>query len=105
MKERTRLKFKGRHYSVKAFVSLGLGITSLAGYIIMTAVSEKSAGQAGPAVGMAGVIMAILAIAGFVLGLRSLKERDIFYSFSYAGISLSGIALIIYLVSYIVGLL
>ncbi len=101
---RGRLKFQGRHYSVKAFISLVAGAVALLAYIVLALVSRGYGGTAPFAVGVVGVFMAILSITGFILGALSLRERDIFYGIGIAGIVTSGISMVIYLVSYILGL-
>ncbi|MBP5160033.1 MAG: hypothetical protein ILP10_07010 [Lachnospiraceae bacterium] len=89
---------------MKAFVSLGAGVVAVLAYIVLALISQMSGGNAGFSVGVTGFCMAILSIVGFILGLISLRERDIFYAFPIAGIVTSGLGMLIYLVSYILGL-
>lgn len=98
-----RLKFKGRHYSARAFASLGMGIVAVIAYIVMAIIAHKANGNAGIAVGIVGMGMFVLSLAGFIVGFRSLKERDIFFGFSVAGMGVCTFSLIVYLVSYIIG--
>ena len=105
LREHNKLKFKGRHYSVRAFVSIGHGAVSLIGYIVMAVLSEQSGGNAGFGIGVAGLFMAAVAVGGLIIGLKSLKERDIYMSFVYAGVIVNSVAFVIYLISYVIGLL
>jgi len=46
-----------------------------------------------------------LALLGFVLSYKALKQRDIFYRFPMAGLITNGLMLIIFMVIYILGII
>lgn len=55
-------------------------------------------------IGVAGILLFILALFGFILSYRELKQRDIYYRFPMMGIISSGLMLIILMIIYILGL-
>lgn len=98
-------KFKGRHYSVRSVIALGMGAAAAGAYIFTAVYSGLHGGNAGFFAGVLGMICFVAALAGFILAVTSFKERDIYYGISVAGCILNGISLVTYLVSYILGII
>ena len=76
----------------------------LLGFIAISLVSGVYDGKSGLLIGIAGILLFVLALFGFVLSYKELKQRDIYYRFPMMGIITNGIMLIVLMIVYILGL-
>lgn len=74
------------------------------GFVGLSIISGVYGGEAGLIIGILGIALFVLALVGFILSYRELKQRDIYYRFPMMGIIANGIMLIILVIVYIVGL-
>jgi hypothetical protein len=74
------------------------------GFIAISIVSGIRKGEGGMLIGIIGIILFVIALFGFILSYRELKQRDIYYRFPMIGIITNGIMLIIFMIIYIAGL-
>ncbi|TAH73841.1 MAG: hypothetical protein EWM47_02225 [Anaerolineaceae bacterium] len=81
-----------------------IGIIVLLGFIALSIVSGIYDGDAGLLIGIIGIFLFVLALFGFILSYKELKQRDIYYRFPMIGISTNGIMLVILMIIYILGL-
>ncbi|MBQ3544698.1 MAG: hypothetical protein IJA34_06905 [Lachnospiraceae bacterium] len=84
-------RFTDKNNSSGGIVSSILGAISLCLVVVGVVISYKENGNAGLAVGAIGSIAFILNCIGMIIGLRSFKERDKFYLFSWIGVIANGI--------------
>lgn len=81
-----------------------IGILVVLGFIAISIVSGIRKGEGGMLIGIIGIILFVIALFGFILSYRELKQRDIYYRFPMIGIITNGIMLIIFMIIYIAGL-
>ncbi len=72
-----------------------LGVISLATLLYAIVMSYLRAGDIPRQYGAAALLVMIFAFVGIALGLLSRTERDKFYLFSYLGIALNVLALVV----------
>ena len=72
-----------------------LGMISLASLIYAIVMSYKNDGVVPTQYGAAALLVTIFALTGVVLGVISKAERDKYYIFSYLGIILNVLALVV----------
>ncbi len=86
-------------------VSLLIGIIALVLSICLVIGSSRARGQAGFGYGISGMFTMLLAICGFVIGVRCYKQEDIYYMFPNLGVGLNGALALGYITLYFVGIL
>lgn len=74
------------------------------GFIVTSIISGINGGQGGLVIGIAGILLFVLAIIGFIISYKELRQRDIYYRYPMIGIITNGIMLILLMVIYIMGL-
>lgn len=100
-----RLKFKGRKQSVRAIIALIMACAAISALFIMVILNGIYYVDINIIFGIAGILAFGISIAGFVLAITSMKERDIFYGIPITAISMNGISIVVYFVLYIMGLI
>lgn len=101
---RNKVKFKGRKHSIKGILSMVIGIVSLAGLVILSVISGVSGGMGGGEFGVIGIACFAFSITGFVMSIKSLKERDIFLAAPVTALLLNSITMITFFVLYLIGI-
>ena len=76
-----------------------------AGFLTASIISWKADGSAGIVVGYIGIGCLAVAILGFVLGVRSLRERDIQYFHPIFGLVANSIMMVALVALYLTGIL
>lgn len=104
-KKRESIQFSGRRHTALGILSAVVGIITFAGFIVTCFVSGIYGGESGFLIGLIGFLLFALALLGFVLSYKALKQRDIFYRFPMAGLITNGLMLIIFMVIYILGII
>lgn len=99
-----KIKFKGRKQSTRGIIGFVFGIAALVAFLVMIILGGVYYVTVNLAFGITGIVAFALSIAGLVLGIKALNERDIFLQLPIAGVVLNGISLVIYLVLYIFGI-
>ncbi len=81
-----------------------VGIAVTLGFVTVSIVSGVMGGQGGKLLGILGLLMFALAVFGFILSYKALKQRDIFYRFPLIGIVLNGFMTVLFVIIYILGI-
>ncbi len=102
-KKRDMIHFSGRKHTKLGILSAIIGIVVTTGFLAVSIVSGVMQGEGGELFGMLGMLLLALAIFGFVLSYKALKQRDIFYRFPLIGAVLNGFMTILLIIIYILG--
>ena len=95
MAKKNSYMFTNREHSQKGIMSAILGVISLATLLYAIVMSYLREGDIPRQYGAAALLVMIFAFVGIALGLLSRTERDKFYLFSYLGIALNVLALVV----------
>lgn len=87
--------FTNKSHSDKGIMATILGVISLVTLIYTIVMSYRNAGNIPSQYGAAALLATIFAFIGVGLGLVSKTERDKYYFFSYLGIILNALALLV----------
>ena len=104
-KSKSNVMFTSRNHSKMGILSTILGAASIIVLIVLSLVSGFHGGNSGMMIGGIGLSALIFSIAGFIIGIQSLKEEDVYYVLPVIGTSINTITLITYLMIYIMGIL
>ncbi|RHP95087.1 hypothetical protein DXA19_09835 [Firmicutes bacterium AM59-13] len=94
--------FTNKKHSDKAIMSTILGIISLISMGIVTYLSYRGGGVMHGGYGVTGVLATIYSLIGLILGIVTLRDKDIYRIFPVLGtvfnfIALAGISFLLYL--------
>ncbi len=103
-KKKETIQFSGRRHTKAGIISAFIGILVVLGFIALSIVSGINSGEAGLLVGIIGILLYVIALFGFILSYKQLKQRDFYYIFPTIGIISNGIMLIFLMIIYILGL-
>lgn len=98
-------KFSGRNHSIRGLISVIIGGITLLALIILSVISSLSGGNGGLILGIIGMVLFVMSIAGFILGIKSCREKEIFYTAPVVGMVLNGLLSIVFFVLYMVGII
>lgn len=104
-KKKESFKFSGRSHSIKGMISFALGLSIILTLLVLMFTSSLSSGNGGIQYGIIGLILAILSIYGFALGIKSCKEKEIYYTAPISGVVINGGLIIIFITLYLIGFL
>lgn len=102
-KKKEMIHFSGRSHSKTGILSAIIGIVVVAAFLTISIISGVMRGKGGMLLGIMGLLLFALAVFGFVLSYKSLKQRDIFYRYPVIGLVLNGFMTITLLIIYILG--
>lgn len=97
------VKFRGRHHSWRAIIFLIVGSLALVAFFVMSFWAALHEGAVF-SFGIIGLLTMAATLAGVIICARAMNERDVFISLPIAGIAVNGVAFLIYLIAYVVGL-
>lgn len=103
-RRREKYQFTGRKHSVRGMISFILGFLVLAGFVVLSILSGLAKGNAGTYVGIIGLLLLLLSTLGIYMGVRSCKEKDIFYRYPVLGVIINGFFLVIFTILYLIGI-
>lgn len=103
LKRKEGFKFSGRNHSVKGMISFLIGLFVLFAFLVLVILSSVSGGNGGMLLGILGILFAFFNIGGFVIGIKSLKEKEIYYVAPVGGIILNGILIVVFFMLYLLG--
>lgn len=89
--ERHGYRFTNKHNTRGGVISTVIAIIAFAALVVGIVISYRAKGNAGLIVGAAGAMAFLVSTAGLITGLKSFKERDKFYIFSWVGTVSNGI--------------
>lgn len=95
MSHKNSYMFTNKSHSDRGIMATILGIISLATLAYTLVMSYRNAGNIPSQYGAAALLVTIFAFIGVALGLYSKTERDKYYFFSYLGIILNVVALLV----------
>ncbi|MCM1038033.1 MAG: DUF6142 family protein [Roseburia sp.] len=95
MSHKNSYMFTNKSHSGRGIMATILGIISLTTLAYTLIMSYKNAGDIPGQYGAAALLVTIFAFVGVALGLISKTERDRYYFFSYLGILLNVLALLV----------
>ena len=98
MGKKSRLKFQGRKHSKKGIAAMFLALLSFAGLSAASLISASAKGEA-------GIVVGYLAVAGFVLGIVSLREPDILYFQPVFGVAVNALIMVALISLYLTGMM
>lgn len=104
-KSKSNVMFTSKKHSKSGIISTVLGIVSIIVLIILALYSGFHGGNSGMVIGGIGLAALIFSVAGFLIGIQSLNEDEVYYGFPVVGTSLNTILLIVYIIIYIMGVL
>lgn len=103
-RKKEMIHFSGRKHTVMGIASAAMGLFEILGFIIISIISGLAGGKGGAALGVAGILLFCMAVAGFLLSYRSFKKKDIFYRFPVMGMVMNGFMIIFLLIIYMLGI-
>lgn len=103
-KKRESIQFSGRKHTKLGILSAVIGLMAVLGFITLSIISGIYGGGGGLLIGIAGICLFFIALLGFILSYKELKQRDIYYKFPMIGIITNGIMLILLMIIYILGI-
>lgn len=103
LRRKEAYKFSDRKHSIKGILSFSIGILSGISLLILIFVSSLSAGNGSLLLGMAGIACCGITVAGFFLGMKACKDKEIYYTAPVAGLIINGIVSVVYLILYMLG--
>lgn len=95
MSKKSSYMFTNKQHSQKGIMATILGVISLATLAYAVVTSYLRAGDIPRQYGAAAMLVMIFSFVGIILGVISKTERDRFYLFSYLGIALNLLALVV----------
>lgn len=95
MKHHRGYIFTNKRHSQKAIMSTILGVISTASMVVVIYLSFLLQGQTPISYGLTGLLALLMAVAGEVLGVMTVFERDRFKLFPIIGIVLNLVAIFI----------
>ena len=98
------IRFSGRKHTRLGIMSAIIGIVVVLGFLAISIVSGLAEGKGGFLLGVIGLCIFALSIAGFVLSYKAFQQKDIFYRFPIIGVILNGTMTVILLIIYILGI-
>ncbi len=104
MKRTGAYKFTSKKQSLKGIMSAVMSVLSLICFFVAGSISFGERGETDLRLGAAGFIGTVFALAGFVLAIMSLNEKDIYRLFPGLGFALSLIACFLWGMIFIIGL-
>ncbi len=98
-------RFSGRSHSIKGMISVITGSVTLISFFVLSIISSLSKGNGGLLLGMFGILLFGISIAGFILGIKGCMEKEIYYTAPIAGMVLNGFLSILFFTLYMVGII
>ena len=104
-KRKERAKFSGRTHSTRGLVSMVFGIISVIAFLVLVNYTFILKGQASEYVGSIGIFLFMFSVIGLVLGIKGLREEDVYKMSSTIGTTFNSIALLVLIAVFIKGIL
>ena len=80
-----KYKFTDKKHPRGGIIASGLFLSSLICFVLGIYISFSNQGQGSMVVGVLGLLSFVMAVIGFILGLRSFKEDNAFLLFPWIG--------------------
>ncbi|SHJ21939.1 DUF6142 family protein [Parasporobacterium paucivorans] len=102
-KNKRHYKFTDKKHSIPGIVSTGMALVAIFLVVLAVSISFGERGGAGIGIGLLGFFAFVIGLAGFVVGMKSFKNEDVFHLFSYVGTVLSTAVWFCILFIYLIG--
>jgi len=103
-KKKASIKFVGRKHSIYGLISTIIGGIALIALGVLVFITTGSQGTTNVWIGLAGLFLLGLSLAGLITGCNGFKQKDIFYTLPIIGAVLNGLIFIGMVVLYFFGL-
>lgn len=103
MRRRRNYKFTEKSHSKKGILSFLLSLGLVGSYLVFIYLSFHQAGALSVYYGSAGVLLMLVSVIVFFVSIYSLVEEDSFKKFPRLAVLTSGIAVVVWLGTYIIG--
>ncbi|MCR5797497.1 MAG: DUF6142 family protein [Eubacterium sp.] len=103
-RKKRRIQFTDKKHPRQGIISSIMGAVAIIVLLMLFIFSGRAKGHAGILFGYMGILDFILAVAGFVMAIRCIKQEEIYYTTVRIGVVSNGIVGLCLLVLYIVGL-
>ena len=100
---KSTIKFSSRKQSALGIIALLIAVCTIVATAVMIGAVTGAGGSTGMITGVLGLFFMVSAIAGFILALKSLYERDVLSVLPVTALLLNGFVVIFYLCMYIIG--
>ncbi len=102
--KKSKLKFTSKKESLWGYAAIALDIGAVIVFFTALAMSVADKGQSSVYLGSRGMASLLLALAGVVVGLQGVRQKDAYLFFPKCG-TLAGIFILIFMIAlYVVGL-
>lgn len=102
-RKRNKAKFTRKKHSALGIISLLLAIICEASFVWNIYYSYTLRGKAPIQVGSIGVFLLIVSIVALVLGIKGLKEEDVYKLEPVLGTCISGVSILSWMSIYLIG--
>ncbi|BCN29833.1 hypothetical protein bsdtb5_11280 [Anaeromicropila herbilytica] len=103
-KKKGSYKFSDKTHPKLGIISVILGAISLILMCYLSYLSSSSHGKGNIYIGLFGIVAFIISIFGLVCSVKSVKEKEIFYTFPIIGMVVNGLLVIGCAILYFIGL-
>ena len=103
-KKKASIKFVGRKQSVYGLISTIIGSVSAVVLGILFYITTSSGGSTSVWLGLVGLLLLVITLAGLVTGVSGFKQKDIFYTLPVIGVVLNGLLFLGMVILYFLGL-
>lgn len=98
-----KIKFTNKKHSLLGFISMLIGFIAVTLFLIAFSIAFNTKGNAGQIVGIYGGLSLLIGLLGFFLGMISLKNKDVFYTFSWIGIFINLLVWMLLICIFLIG--
>ena len=103
-KRREKAKFSGRTHSKRGIVSFVLGIMSIIAFLSLINYTFILKGQGSKYIGSIGIFVFMMTIVGLILGIKGLREEDVYKMAPLIGLILNIISILILMAVFAYGI-
>lgn len=97
-------KFTDKKHPISAMIAVGIAILVIILLAVICYQSSLSAGKGGVWIGVIGMLSLFATLAGFVMSINSLRQRDVYYTLGILGSILNGMLFLTYFILFFMGL-
>lgn len=97
-------KFTDKRHSIEGIISTSLSCIALILFCLGIIISFHNDGKGGIFIGLLGFFAFVISIAGFITGMHSFKNKEVFYLFSYIGVVINTIIWFVMICILMVGI-
>ncbi len=103
--KRRKIQFTDKTHPMMGIVSAGIGVVCLIVTLVLFIGAGKAKGHAPAWYGYIGTLDMLVSLFGFIIGIRCLRQEDIYITTPSIGITLNGILTLGFILLLFVGVL